>query len=161
MDFESVCKSKKDKQCKCERRSHIPVESKSQMDLIWIVWDLFIKVSAKKPPIIQKIIKSLLSLFTLKYTSGCYKKRKFLLYFAVSILCENINIDEEILRDSQKSVMTSIVKNIDLIYKQIKKNEETPGTEYLFKNTKTAELEKTIEKLEKMSTFGESFVPRI
>jgi hypothetical protein len=161
MDFESVCKSKKDKLCKCERRSHIPVDSKSQMDLIWIVWDLFLKVSMKKSPIIQKIMKSLLSLFTLKYTSGCHKKRKYLLYFAVSILCENINVEEEILRESQKSVMANILKNIDSIYKQIKKNEETPGTDYLFKNTKAAQLEKTIEKLEKMSNFEESFVPRI
>jgi hypothetical protein len=160
MDFESICKIKKTA-CKCERRSQIPVDNKSQMDLIWIVWDIFLKESTKQSNIVQKIIKSLLNLFTLKYTSGCQKKRKYILYFAVSILCENINFDEEIIRESQKPIVVSVVKKIDLIYKQIKKNEESPGTEYLFKDTKASQLEKTIEKLEKMTTFGETFIPRV
>ena len=160
MDFEIICKSRKEK-CKCERRSQMPVDSKSQMDLIWIVWDLFLKESESQSSIIQKVIHSLLNLFTLKYTSGCQKKRKYILYFVISILCENINFDEEIIRDSQKSVLSNVLKKIDSVYKQIKKNEESPGTEYLFKDSKAAQLEKTIEKLEKMNTFGETFIPRI
>ena len=160
MDFETICKSKKEK-IRCERRSQIPVESKSQMDIIWIVWDLFLKESEKQSNIVQKVIKSLLNLFTLKYTPGCQKKRKYILYFVVSILCEKLNFEEEIIRESQKGVLSNVLKKIDSIYKQIKKNEESPGTEYLFKDSKSAQLEKTIEKLEKMNSFGETFIPRI
>ena len=160
MDFEIICRLKKEK-CKCERRSQIPVDSKNQMDLIWIVWDLFLKESEKQSSIIQKVVNSLLNLFTLKYTSGCQKKRKYILYFVVSILCEKVNFEEEIIRESQKGVLTNVIKKIDSIYKQIKKNEESPGTEYLFKDSKASQLEKTIEKLEKMETFGETFIPRI
>jgi hypothetical protein len=69
--------------------------------------------------------------------------------------------NEEIMRPSQQEILSNILKKIDSVYKQIKKNEESPGTEYLFKDVKSFNLEKTIEKLEKMNSFGESFVPRI
>jgi hypothetical protein len=106
-------------------------------------------------------MNSLFSLFALKYSSGSYKKKRNILYFAVSILCENISSTEEIIRTTQQENVGNILKKIDLIYGQIKKNEETPGTDYLFKDVKTYNLEKTIEKLEKMNSFGETFVPRI
>jgi hypothetical protein len=160
IEFESICKNKKEK-LKCERRSNIPVESKCQMDVIWIIWDIFLQKSKEKPVIIQKIMKALLSLFTLKYSNSCNRKRKYIIYFAVSLLCENINLTEDIIREQQKEIVTSILKNIDTIYKQIKNNEETPGTDYLFKDVKASNLEKTIEKLEAMDTFGEKFVPRL
>jgi hypothetical protein len=160
IDFESICKNKKEK-LKCERRSNIPVESKCQMDVIWIIWDIFLQKSKEKPVIIQKIMKALLSLFTLKYSSSCSRKRKYIIYFAVSLLCENISLNEEIIREQQKEVVTTIMKKIDTIYKQIKNNEETPGTDYLFKDVKASNLEKTIEKLEAMDNFGEKFIPRL
>ena len=83
------------------------------------------------------------------------------MYFVVSLLCENIIVDEEIIREKQKEVVTGVLKKIDSIYKQIKKNELSPGTDYLFNNTNVSNLEKTIEKLDKMNTFGESFIPRV
>jgi len=159
-EFEFICKAKKEK-CKCERRNNIPVDSKYQMDIIWLIWDVLLKESNKRSKIIQKIVNSLLSLFTLKYTSGCHRKRKYILYFVVSILCENIVVEEEIIREKQKEIVCSVLKKIDTIYKQIKKNEMSPGTEYLFKDVKASNLEKTIQKLETMNSFGENFIPRI
>ena len=159
-EFEVICKAKKEK-CRCERRSNIPVDSKYQMDIIWLIWDVLLKESNKRSKIIQKIINSLLSLFTLKYTSGCHRKRKYILYFVVSILCENIVVEDEIIREKQKEIVSSLLKKIELIYKQIKKNEISPGTEYLFKDIKASNLEKTIQKLETMNSFGENFTPRI
>jgi hypothetical protein len=162
IEFENICKIRKEK-LKCERRQsiHTQVENKYQLDVVWLIWDIFLKKTEEYPPIIKKIMKALLTLFTLKYTHGCNRKRKYILYFAVSLLCENVNLTEEIIRDQQKEVVTNVIKNIDSIYKQIKKNEESPGTDYLFKDVKTSNLEKTIEKLEAMNTFGEKFVPRL
>jgi hypothetical protein len=120
-----------------------------------------LKETNKRSKIIIKIVNALLNLFTLKYTSGCAKKRKYILYFVVSVLCENIDASEEIIRDKQKEVISNVLSKIDFIYKQIKKNERSPGTDYLFKNIHNSNLEKTIEKLEKMNTFGETFIPRI
>jgi hypothetical protein len=97
----------------------------------------------------------------LKYTNGSFKKRKYILYFAVSLLTETINLNEEIIKSDQKEKIANITKNINTIYKQIKKNEKSPQTDYLFKNVKTSNLEKTIEKLEKMKSFEEGFIPRV
>ena len=160
MEFENVCKARKDK-FKCERREKMPVDTKNQMDIVWIIWDMFLKESEKRQPITKKIIRALLSLYSLKYSSCCFKKKRNLVYFAVSLLCENINYDEEIIRETQKTVVSNVLKKIDLVYKQIKKNEVSPEMDYLFKNVKSNNLEKTIEKLETMNTFGETFIPRI
>ena len=160
MEYESICKNKKEK-CRCERRTMIPVESKFQMDVIWIVWDLLLQQSKKRNAMIQKIMNALLRLFTLKYSHGCARKRKYLLYFAVSLLCENVNVEDEIIREKQKEVVSNVLKKIDWVYKQIKQNEESPGTDYLFKDVKSSNLEKTILKLETMNHLGENFIPRI
>jgi hypothetical protein len=160
LEFESICKSKKEKIC-CERRKFSQIDTKLQKDIIWIVWDLFLQEASKRSKYIKKTMDALFSLFTLKYSNGCQKKRRNILYFAVSLLCENIICDEEIIRPSQKEIIGNILKKIDSIYKQIKKNEELPETDYLVKDLKSSNLEKTIEKLEKMNTFGENFIPRI
>jgi len=161
IEYENLCKHKKEK-CKCERRTEIPVDTKHQMDIIWIIWDIFLKDAGDQGnPLIQKIMKSLLNLFCLKYGPGSVKKRKFILYFAISLLTENINLAEEIVREKNKEIINNVTKNINSIYKQIKKNEISPGVDYLFTDVKTSNLEKTIEKLEKMNNFGVTFIPRI
>jgi len=159
LEYETNCKAKKEK-CKCERRGEMQVASKDQQDIVWILWDLFLKESTNHSLLIQKIVKALLSLFTLKYSTGCFRKRKYLLYFAVAILTEKVDLNEEMAREKQKEVIVNVVKRVDLIYGQIKQNEESPNTDYMFHNVKSTNLEKTIEKLEKMNQFGEMFIPR-
>jgi len=97
----------------------------------------------------------------LKYTTGCHKKRKNLLYLAISMLCENFVIEKEIIRHSQFELVSNIKMKIDMVYSQIKKNEESTRTDYLFLGMNSANLESTIAKLETMNTFGETFVPRL
>ena len=160
MEFDSICKTKKEK-IACERRNFSQVNTKFQKEIIWIVWDLFLFQSAKRSKFIKKTMDSLFSLFTLRYIPGCQKKRRNILYFAISLLCENIISNEEIIRPTQQEIVSNILKKIDSVYKQIKQNEESTGTEYLFKDVKASNLEKTIEKLETMNTFGENFIPRI
>jgi hypothetical protein len=160
MEFETKCKNKKEK-IKCGRRNFTQVDTKLQKEIVWIIWDLFLKEAAKRSKFIQKTMDSLFSLFTLKYVTGYQKKRRNILYFAISLLSENIISNDEIIRPSQQEIVSNILKKIDSVYKQIKQNEESPGTEYLFKDVKSSNLEKTIEKLETMNTFGENFIPRI
>lgn len=159
MEFESVCKAKKEK-CMCERRPFAPVDVKMQMDVIWMIWDIFLQESKKRSPIVDKVMKSVLKLFTLRYSSTCYKKRKYMIYFCVSLLTEPLPaLDGEMIKNKEK--ITVVTQKIDNIYKQIKKNEHSPNTDYLFVNANKSNLDKTIEKLEKMSNFGEMFIPRL
>ena len=160
-EFEHICKAKKQK-CKCERRPWVPVESKSQMDSVWLIWDVFLKEAAKNEnKLIEKIVKSLLNLFSLKYSNSCSTKRRFIMYFVTSLLTEPVILDEEIVKESEKGKLALTIGKIDNIYKQVKQNEISPKMDYLFQNANKSNLEKTIDKLEKMNTFGESFIPRL
>jgi len=158
IEFETICKKNKDK-IKCERRTFASVESKLQMDIIWLVWDVFLNESINRPALVQKIVNSALSIFCLKYTSGCHKKRRLLLYFIIEVFTEPFSLEEEMVKDKQK--IKHIVSNINKIYKQIKKNEHSPGTDYLYHNLKASNLEKTIAKLETMNSLGAEYIPRI
>ena len=139
----------------------MPVPSKDQQDIVWMIWSVFLLEMMNHGLLIQKIVRALLSLFTLKYSNTCFRKRKYLLYFAVAILTEKFDMNEEMVREKHKEVIATVLKKIDTIYGQIKKNEDSPNTDYLFKNVKNVNLEKTIEKLEKMNQFGETFLPRL
>jgi len=158
IEFENICKTKKEK-CNCERRTFASVEDKFQMDLVWIIWDIFLNESLKRSNIIQKIVNSALKIFCLKYSNNCHKKRKFLLYFIVNIFTQSIFLEEEMIKDKNK--IASITSKINTIYKQIKQNEHSPNTDYLYQNVKSSNLEKTIAKLEKMNNFQTEFIPRI
>jgi hypothetical protein len=124
-----------------------------------MIWDIFLNESIKRNPLVQKIVNSALEIFSLKYTTGSIRKRKLLLYFVVGILTENGNLMEEMLKEKQK--IASVMEQINNIYIQVKKNEHSPGTDYLYTNIKASNLEKTIAKLETMNHFQTEFIPRI
>lgn len=156
IEFDSIYKKEK---YKCERRAFAPVDHKCQMDIIWMIWDIFLQESSNRNPLIQKIIKCAIELFSLKYSQGSIKKRKLLLYFVAGVLTESCNLTEEMIKDKQK--ITTFMEQINNIYIQIKNNEQSPGTDYLYTNMKSSNLEKTIAKLETMKHFETGFIPRI
>lgn len=157
IEFEGICKQKREK-IKCERRTFAKVESKCQMDIVWLIWDIFLMEAQKRNTLVQRIVNSALNIFCLKYRSGCHKKRRLLMYFVIEMFTEPYTL-EDIVKDKNKIMV--IMANINKIYKQIKKNEHSPGTDYLYQNVHASNLEKTIAKLETMNSLGAEYIPRI
>ena len=140
---------------------NVNVLPKIQTDIIWIFWEILLDFSSKKGVLYTKITQSALHLFSIKYSFQMKQKRKYLLYFIISLLSINIVLEKEEIV-VEKQAISVILTKIDKIYIQIKKNEITPKTDYLFNNNlgKNKNFEKTISQLEKMEAFGESFIPR-
>jgi len=156
IEFDLICKNRKEPVF-CERRKY-NVENKYQMDIIWLFWDVMIHYGKKMGPFIDSIMSSLITLFCIKYTTGCCKKRKYLLYFAVELLTEPVPSHVELISD--KTMIEVVTEKIHLIYKQIKKNEHSPNTEYLFKNLDSQNtFAQSVKKLEMLQNMD--FVPKL
>jgi hypothetical protein len=127
------------------------------MDPIWIVWELMLEQSKTQPaldPLIPKIMQSLLKLYCLRYTDGVKKKRRYLIYFAICLLTEPVVMTQEMV--ANKDTIETVVKKIDTVYKQVKKNEISPKMDYLMGSAGGAktDLDKTIEKMDKLNSMN-------
>ena len=159
VEFETICKAKKET-CRCERRSHIPVDDKLQFDPIWMIWDMIIARSNQTDeysPLTQKIVNSLLRLYCIRFTPGVRKKRRYLIYFAISLLTSEYDSKIEMIND--RLIIETAVENINSVYKQIKQHEISPDTDYLFssagyKGDKNGDLERTIKRLEALNAMN-------
>lgn len=143
IEFSIKCKKRKNK-CIIQSRK-VPVQPKFMNEPIWLLWDSILYVS-KHDSFTKKILDSLLHIFCIKYTEASPKKRRYLLYYAVSLIIENI--DKTIPLTNQKKKIETVLSNISNIYKQIKKNEKSPNTEYMFQNLeKQDNLKKSIAQM--------------
>jgi hypothetical protein len=151
LEYETLCKQKKEL-CLGETRQFAPIQDKFKNDIIWIVWDIILHECSKnkKNPLIVKIVNALLEIFSIKYSSGVKKRRKFLIYFAVSLLTDPLDLTIDII--SNKKELDAIIQKIGVVYKDVKKNEESLNTDYLYTGVaERTNLDKTVERLEKMN----------
>ena len=159
MEFESVCKREKKNKLTAASRHIAPVDNKLKTDTIWMIWEILLLEAANRGALIKKITNAMLEVFCIKYKSGSKRKRRFLMYNVISLLTERVDHTIPIYTDEGK--IQTIKNKINVIYKQIKKNEVRPDTDYLFNNSFTGgekNLENTIRKLDKMSNI--MYIPR-
>ena len=152
IEYEKLCKKRKIIK-KCAKRN-MPVHDKFQRDIIWIIWDVILNNIEGEG--LRKNINALLTIFCLKYKDSYKTKRKLLIYYAISLLTEEYDVNTPIVKNSR--IIHNIKKNCDQIYKQIKKNEISPKDNYLFNGLNEKNLEKTINKLDKMTSL--TYIPR-
>lgn len=146
LEFETICKKRK-QIIKCESRNY-KVDNKCRNNIIWMIWDILIDyASIQNNKLIEKTMQSLVHLFCIKFTDASPKKRRYLLYYAVSLITETVNTDVEILPN--KAILQNVTDKIETIYKQIKINEVAPKTEYLFNGLdKKKSIEKSLKQME-------------
>jgi hypothetical protein len=158
IDFDAICRKRKEP-CYCEKRTNTLIEKKYQRDIIWLLWDaLFHYCEIINNSFIEKLMESIYSIFCIKYTTASCKKRRYLLYFAVALLTEPVPTNVELMPN--KPIIQNAVSKINEIYKQIKKNEESPNTDYLFANLEQQNtFESSMRKMElvnSLNIFGET-----
>jgi hypothetical protein len=74
-----------------------------------------------------------------------------MLYFAVMLCTDAVDNTVDLVTDKRKVELA--ITNIDDIYRQIKKNEESPGTDYLFAGLeKQNAFAKSMEKINIMNS---------
>lgn len=141
LEFDVMMRKNKKKNL-CERRSYIPVGHDEQINIIWIIWDVFFDIASSE--IDKKILESLLTAFCLRFSKGTPKKRKHIFYHIITVFTERVNYNISITTSNDK--INKVKENINKIYSEIKKNEITPKTDYLFMNVSKTSKEKSIEK---------------
>ena len=152
LNFESICNKEKKKKVKLiAARRNIPVSDNCQKEYVWMIWELLLYEAKRKSDGIYEIIKALMNLYCIRFKHSSIRKRKTIIYNAIFLITENINSNIAIYDESNKNVIHNIKEKINVIYKQIKKNEIKPQTDYLFNNSINKNLEKTISKLDKMA----------
>lgn len=130
--------------CLCAPRKHCLHGRDMPRDIlghpIWLIWDILLNEASRrghKQTI--KVLHALLELFGIKFTKGCVKKRKYILYMAISLLCEPVAWDIPIIHETYKPIVSMAKKNIHLVYKQLTRDQviqEKPSADtYLFQNT--------------------------
>lgn len=153
IEFDATCRAKKEP-CLGSRRTLGDASEKHEKDIIWLLWELFIfEAESRGTPTIVKIMKSLSTLFALRYSVGVKKRRRFLLYFAVSLLTTPINYKTKIFEDQRE--VDKVLSSIGSVYKQIKKSEQAPPTDYLMHGINSgSSVDRTAKKLETMNSLG-------
>lgn len=126
--FDQLCRKRK-RNCVISTRDDIPVDYKHKSEAIWLVWDtLFYQIREDK--FLLKLMNSLLNIYCIQFTPASIKKKQSILYFAVSIVTESFVRDVPLVKN--KEVIQHTLDNLSTIYKQIKKKEIRPSTDYLF-----------------------------
>ena len=98
-------------------RSLVQLPSSYSKDIIWIVWEIIIKRAEERGAIYKTLATSALSLFSIKYSPSSKQSKKYLVYYAISLLTNNIDMNIPIFNGDMD--MEVIMENTNQIYKQL------------------------------------------
>ena len=97
------------------------VENKYRNDIIWIIWDVILNEANKRNKAINNIVDALSDLFCVRYQPGSKRKRKFMIYFAISLLTETFDTKIPLLKNEEHIKAMNVILNKISLFKLMDK----------------------------------------
>ena len=118
LEYMKLCKKRKET-CKIQKRENSLIDEKYFHNPIWLVWKAVTNQAKELGGITLKVVESLFGMFCLRYTEVTNTKRRYTIYYAISILTTNIKYEEyEIVKD--KKLLGCVLNQVDAIFMQVK-----------------------------------------
>ena len=165
VQYDHLCRHNKEPLL-CEKRiEYGELESKYRGDFIWLIWETLVHYAEQRGTLEHTLVQSLFEQFRIRYSYGAIKKRKSMIYFAISILTETTCLKKEILKEADKEIVAVATANVhSVIYKTIQKavvlkRTESHRTESqdLGKTEKNERLCESMDKLDLLQKYDPSF----
>lgn len=126
----------KNKEITTYSERNIIFDEKSKNDIVWILFSaIFNELELRKSSpqhenkLTEKIIHSLFFIFTIRYQKNVIRKRRYILYFCIFLLCDKIDLSENLIQN--KDLLDTVIQKTNILYAEIKKNELEPDIHYL------------------------------
>jgi hypothetical protein len=149
IEYDIICRGKKET-CLCEPRSFVE-DTKYQSDIIWLVWDAIVQFTERlNHSFLLKTVRALCHLFAVKYTNGAVRRRRFMIYHAITLLTENTNLFLPLC--SNLETVTLVLTQSDEIFNQVRENEIIDET--IEKSEKQKVYETSMQKLKLLNDFS-------
>jgi len=108
--------------CAC-RTEYADVEKKYYKDMVWLIWETLLYVARSSYSLHTSTgptLAALFELFRVRYsgTTTC-KKRKYLFYFAITLVTEGAVFGSELVSEKNKEIIRVATENIDSIYEEL------------------------------------------
>jgi hypothetical protein len=87
---------------------------------IWMVWDVLLAFAKDKSVLAEKVARATLGLFCLHYTPAANERRRFLMYFVIALVCEDVKMEGDIVPD--RKVIEAVFPKCSLLYRDIRKH---------------------------------------
>jgi len=93
LEFERLCVKKKHP-CATAPRSYMP----GRTDVVWIFWDIVCSFLSSNPAL-SKVALATLNVFKVQYKNPIKDSKRFLLYFAIALCCDSVDLSVELVHD--------------------------------------------------------------
>ena len=142
------------------RRNQGSVAEKYETDAVWLAWEALVHAAGtRESPLLASAVQALVRLFSIRFTPSCKVQRRFVLYWAVSLVCYGADWTEPLVR--RPAVIEQVTRNINAVYAEIKVNEVPPSTSYLEGAEGPTSFDRTADRLEQLDSLMETGVPRL